>query len=306
MDKLIIGIIIGILVSHIHNKIKNMLNRKHSKNKAKFSASESNIVEHLETFKKEYPIFTSILLMVFSMLMIVPVIIWLLYYIGDSGLILIYNSPSIGDTLSFYGSLLAFIGTICLGGLAFWQNIKANDINEKLLKLEIDRESLLNTPFISHIGTKPKVFYKYSHITSDSLRDITIFSFAKPFLQPGDDNFKSVNFEMSFKNTTSHSVNVEINSAEYNSKIYQPNDTKILSLNPQENGVINLFFELNDLRSIPKLDMSLFIDLTNYRNEVYPRKYRILSTNISVKPDDYGEYLINGNIRAIDITTTSN
>ena len=39
------------------------------------------------------------------------------------------------DVLSFYGSFLAFLGTIALGALALWQNKKANQTNELIMEM---------------------------------------------------------------------------------------------------------------------------------------------------------------------------
>lgn len=39
------------------------------------------------------------------------------------------------DMLSFYGSFLAFLGTVALGVLALWQNKKANEINDMIMEM---------------------------------------------------------------------------------------------------------------------------------------------------------------------------
>ena len=40
------------------------------------------------------------------------------------------------DTLAYYGAALSFVGTVVLGALAFWQNEKAQETNNRLLELE--------------------------------------------------------------------------------------------------------------------------------------------------------------------------
>ena len=44
------------------------------------------------------------------------------------------------DLLQFWGAVLSFIGTVSLGALALWQNMKANNINDRLLKMEESKE----------------------------------------------------------------------------------------------------------------------------------------------------------------------
>ncbi|OPZ86874.1 MAG: hypothetical protein BWY74_03534 [Firmicutes bacterium ADurb.Bin419] len=52
------------------------------------------------------------------------------------------------DVLAFYGSLLSFVGTVVLGALALFQNIKANEINKRLTSLENERFKLELRPFV--------------------------------------------------------------------------------------------------------------------------------------------------------------
>ena len=45
------------------------------------------------------------------------------------------TSFSASDMLSLYGSILAFLGTVALGGLALYQNKKANNTNEMIMEM---------------------------------------------------------------------------------------------------------------------------------------------------------------------------
>lgn len=96
-------------------------------------------------------------LRILSIILIIPIIVWFLYYIGDLGFIVINTSLSIDGFLGFYGAFLSFLGTITLGILALWQNKKfkiendisqtrledltnqANEISKELMKLEKDK-----------------------------------------------------------------------------------------------------------------------------------------------------------------------
>lgn len=96
------------------------------------------IKDHLQTILN-YPYLWAKRLLHFFIL--VPTVIFLFYYCGDQGFIFIETSLTVGDALSFYGTLLSFIGTIALGILALYQNIQANKINHRLLLLE-EKESI--------------------------------------------------------------------------------------------------------------------------------------------------------------------
>jgi len=79
---------------------------------------------------KSYPyLATSAVL--FVVLIAIPFLIWLSYYIGENHACLIHTSLSAGDALGFYGTLLSFAGTTALGAIAVWQN-------KRLQKLEAD------------------------------------------------------------------------------------------------------------------------------------------------------------------------
>lgn len=71
------------------------------------------------------------------LLVCIPLLIWFCYFVGDSGLIIVSTSLTVGDALGFYGNLLTFLGTMSLGALALLQNIKANEINRKMLDSDL-------------------------------------------------------------------------------------------------------------------------------------------------------------------------
>lgn len=94
---------------------------------------------------------------VIVLLLIIPLIIWVAYYIGDHGYVVIKTSLSVDGVFGFYGAFLSFLGTIALGSLALWQNRKykaendesqkrleklvnqANEISRQLMNLEKDK-----------------------------------------------------------------------------------------------------------------------------------------------------------------------
>lgn len=87
---------------------------------------------------------------VIFILVIIPLIINCTYLIGTPNGITNTKFEA-SDMLSFYGSFLAFLGTVALGILALWQNNKFKDendksqakfekINQKLLEIDITKE----------------------------------------------------------------------------------------------------------------------------------------------------------------------
>ncbi len=63
-------------------------------------------------------------------LVFIPAIIWLCYFLGDNGVCLIQTSLTVGDALGFYGTVLSFIGTTALGVIAVWQNKRLQHLEE--------------------------------------------------------------------------------------------------------------------------------------------------------------------------------
>ena len=52
------------------------------------------------------------------------------------------------DVLSFYGDYLSFLGTLILGAITVFQTKKANDISDRLLHIEENRDRQEETPFV--------------------------------------------------------------------------------------------------------------------------------------------------------------
>lgn len=121
-------------------------------------------------------------------LALIPIFIWLAFFLGNCGYVLINTSMTIDGAFQFYGSILAFIGTISLGMLAFWQNKrfkKENDKSQKkimkltaqsnntynqLLKLEKDKFR----PYISIIDKT--IFFTVGEQSTNCLKFVKAFS----------------------------------------------------------------------------------------------------------------------------------
>ena len=57
-----------------------------------------------------------------AVLLLIPSLIWFLYWIGDNACIIINTSLTVGDALGFYAATLSFLSTVVLAGAALWQN----------------------------------------------------------------------------------------------------------------------------------------------------------------------------------------
>jgi len=66
-------------------------------------------------------------------------------YKTNSGYVTLWGAD---EVFSFYGSILAFLGTVALGALALWQNKKANDLSKRLIKLEEEKFKMEQQPFV--------------------------------------------------------------------------------------------------------------------------------------------------------------
>ena len=81
------------------------------------------------------------------LLVVLPLIIWICYFIGDCGFILIRTSLTIDGFWVLYGSFLAFLGTVALGALALWQNKRYQTENNKLNKKLFESQVFMNCAF---------------------------------------------------------------------------------------------------------------------------------------------------------------
>lgn len=80
----------------------------------------------------------------FSLLFVlsfIPLIVWLCYFIGDCGFVLVKTSLTIDGYLGFYGAFLAFLGTVALSTIALWQNrvyqLDNQKLNQKIFEIQI-------------------------------------------------------------------------------------------------------------------------------------------------------------------------
>lgn len=106
----------------------------------KLNDKEKLFLSQYYELKNDYPNIYFYIKYSCLVLFLIPIIIFIAYFLGECGYALIYTNLSIGDALGFYGSVLSFLGTISLGIVALWQNHKANQINTRLLNITEEQE----------------------------------------------------------------------------------------------------------------------------------------------------------------------
>lgn len=120
---------------------------------------EKQIINNLKALRMDYPMIYKYIKNIVIVIIILPILIWGTYFVGDCGFVLINTSLEVGDALTFYGSILAFIGTVLLSALALWQNNKANKTNERLVNLENSRENkILFEMYFSYVEEFSNIF----------------------------------------------------------------------------------------------------------------------------------------------------
>jgi hypothetical protein len=136
------------------------------------------------------------------------------------------------------GDLITFVGTIVLGYVAYWQTNKANEVSDRLLRIEEARYKLELRPFIMITGYKA-----YAKNESDIIKnpDRTYISIAKRDKETDD----VLCIEMELTNTTSSFITASFGGAitenEHNWGYALTNQERhIISIQP--NGIGNIVF----------------------------------------------------------------
>ena len=118
-------------------------------------------------------------------LIIIPIIIWVFFLIGDNGFVLINTSLEVGDALGFYSSVVASIATLILGVIAVMQN-------NRLQKLETDVANRNNSCSIyikRHDGYRDGIAQELSNESENSYDktksyfNMTIENYSEAFLK---------------------------------------------------------------------------------------------------------------------------
>ena len=120
-------------------------------------------------------------LCIFAVLIFVPTVIWLIYLLGDHGVVFIHTSLGVGDALSFYGTVLTFVGTVALSALALWQNKQIALKSQEYTELMERNEQKRNLPVLKiSLGGRNGSLSNLFFIVNNYSENIATFSEVTP------------------------------------------------------------------------------------------------------------------------------
>lgn len=120
---------------------------------------------------------------IFVVLIFVPMAIWLIYLLGDYGVVFIHTSLGVGDVLSFYGTVLTFAGTVALSALALWQNKQIALKSQEYTELMERNERQRNLPILRiSLAGRNGALMNLSFNLKNFSENIATFIEATPFI----------------------------------------------------------------------------------------------------------------------------
>lgn len=133
---------------------------------------EKQLINNLKALRTDYPMVYKYIKSIVILIIIFPILIWGTYFIGDCGYVLINTSLEVGDALTFYGFILAFIGTVLLGALALWQNNKLSLINNDLIKQQY--KPVITVSYLVDVADEKEKFRTYYRTIERNDKDIIV------------------------------------------------------------------------------------------------------------------------------------
>jgi|GEM_PF-2583714 len=250
---------------------------------------ERKIFNSINQLKVDYPVFYKMFKWVSIFITSIPIFIWFSYRMGHHH-VLIPTDTSEGELLAFYGTILSFISTLGLGALALWQNIKANNINNRLSLIEKKRFKLELQPFVV--------------VTDWSLKKESVFNIL--------DNSRTLRFQISnidkqeancafltlhFTNTSNTFTTIDYltGSVYYNDKfvenlsngtINKTNTT--LYLESGQKGEMEFYCSFEKFLGFDGKKVQLKFNLRNKFNDIYRETIDIFIPTIFEADDDKG------------------
>lgn len=250
---------------------------------------EKLISKSFKSFKIDYPFFYNMIIFIGILVIFAPFFIWISYRIGDSYIIIPTNTSE-GELLALWGAILSCFSTFALGGLALWQNVKANQINNRLSLIEKERFKLDLQPFIVITAWQtlkvnlekieqnpPLLCYQIDDIPKDEkecaflILDVintsntyTMVSYITSSIYKNDKLIRSVQ-----KNSTSNIFN------------------ETLYLESGQKGKIGFYFSLKKVAELNNKKLKVEFSLRNRFNDAYLETVDIvISAMVSIKGEE--------------------
>ncbi|WP_346891230.1 hypothetical protein [Clostridium sp. UBA3887] len=237
---------------------------------------ELKILNTIKQLKIEYPFFYKIFKWISIFIVLTPVFIWLSYRIGHY-YVLIPTDTSEGELLAFYGTILSFISILGLGALALWQNIKANNINNRLSLIEQKRFKLDLQPFVVVTGWDFK-----RKITAAILHNPPIICFEIIRMEKNDLFCAFVTLEFTNTSSTYIMMNYLEGRMYYNGNFIETlkncscnlYDTT-LYLESGKKGKMGFYLPITKINEIRQKTLKLDFTLKNRFNDIYKETIEI-------------------------------
>jgi hypothetical protein len=252
----------------------------------KVTEKEKSIISNVKQLKLDYPMFfrTIIGFIIFSF--IIPICIWFLYLIGHY-IIIIPTDFSAGELLAYWGAILSFMSTSFLGILVLWQNIKANNISNRLSLIEKKRFKLDLQPFV--LVSEWKVQNIYLKDVYQMPKDLYIQ------IAPFDESLQSVStLRLTFINTSNTYTIVNYLTAKVynnyadddslvdewtNATVNQPNGRLYLQSGEKKDIVFYCSYE--KMESFTGKRIRLELGLSNRYDEVYKETFEVIFISLT-------------------------
>lgn len=253
---------------------------------------EFKIFNTIKQIKMDYPLFYKFFKWISIFIILIPMFIWASYRIGKY-YIFVPTDTSEGELLAFYGTILSFVSTLGLGALALWQNIKANNINDRLSLIEKERFKLELQPFVAVTDWSLK-----KEDTLNILGNSSILSFKISSMDMNE--IKCAMLTLNFTNTsnTYTMMNYLAGSVYYNDKyVEQLENSSInhanitLYLKSGQKGEMVFYCSFKKFYEFTGRTIKLKFALRNRFNDLYIETIDIFISNIKQIDNDGNWYI---------------
>lgn len=268
---------------------------------------ERKIFNAIKQLKVDYPYFYKGFKWISILIIAIPIFIWISYRIGHF-YVLIPTDTSEGELLAFYGTILSFISTLGLGALALWQNIKANNINDRLSLIEEKRFKLELQPFVVVTGGNLK-----QELVSYIWDNPTILSFEINHIPIDEEECAFLTLEFQNTSNTYIMMNYLTGKLYRNGKCietlknYNVNlDNSTLYLESGQKGTMGFILSLDKIKEIEMGKIQFEFLLKNRFNDCYKETIEIIILIAGDEDDDIDNSFVTINAQNYKIQKFNN